>query len=346
MDTMTTVTNNYASRLKKAVDFMEANLGDALTLGRISEAAHMSCYHFLRLFHAATGETPGSYARKRRLTKAAGFLLETDRRIIDIAFDCGFESQAAFTRAFRRQFRVTPAAMRRSRKLARRGAFPALGLADIEHRMAGGLSREPHIVERPETLLVGMTCANTARHIRIPALWGRFMRRRGEIPGAVDGTTYGVYIYDALPEKDITDDMEFDYLAGIEVRPQKGGEPAAPHGHGWPKGGACRDALAAPHGHGWPKGGACRDALAAPRGMTVRRLPGGLYAVFTHRGLLRDLNRTYDYIYKTWLPQSHDVELIQNEFFEYHGADFAGDREDSITEIFIPVGMAAGGGEK
>ncbi len=298
--------NEDDARLMQAVDFMEANLGRAVTLGEISGAAYMSSYHFLRLFHVATGETPGSYVRKRRLSEAAGLLVSTDQRIIDIALDYRFESQAAFTRAFRRQFNITPAALRRSGKLARLGMFGPLRQADIEHRMLGGLSQEPRIVERPETILVGMTCTNTARHIRIPALWGRFMRHRNAIPNAVDGTTYGVYLYEALPEKDITDEMAFDYLAAIQVTCPENGRPAI------------------------------------PAGMVSRTIPGGNYIVFTHRGFLRDLNRTYDYIYKTWLPNAREVEFIQNEFFEYHGKEFLGDHEDSITEIYIPVRILGG----
>jgi AraC family transcriptional regulator len=303
---MTTRTKEYAARLMEAVDFMETNLGRTITLGEISAAAHMSSYHFLRLFHASIGETPGSYVRKRRLTEAAGLLVSTDRRIIEIALDYRFESQAAFTRAFRRQFPVTPAALRRSGKLATPGVFGPLQKADIEHRMSGGLSQEPRIVERSATTLVGMMCANTARHIRIPALWGRFMKRRKTIPRAVDGMTYGVYIYDALPESDITDEMAFNYLAAIEVSCLENGQPVV------------------------------------PTGMISRKIPGGHYAVFTHRGFLRDLNKTYEYIYKTWLPGSREVEFIQNEFFEYHGSEFMGDREDSITEIYIPVRMIGG----
>ncbi|RPI90364.1 MAG: helix-turn-helix domain-containing protein [Chloroflexi bacterium] len=303
---MTTRMKEYAARLMQAVNFMETNLARAITLGEISGAAHMSSYHFLRLFHASIGETPGAYVRKRRLSEAAGLLVSTDRRIIEIAFDFRFESQAAFTRAFRRQFRVTPAAMRRSGKLVRPGLFEPLRQADIEHRMSGGLSQEPRFVERPETTLVGMRCANTAHHIWIPALWGRFMKRRRTIPNAVDGTTYGVYIYDALPESDITDEMAFDYLAAIEVSCSENGQPVV------------------------------------PTGMVSRKIPGGYYAIFTHRGFLRDLNKTYEYIYKTWLPGSRKAEFIQNEFFEYHGREFMGDREDSITEIYIPVRIPGG----
>lgn len=298
--------NEYAARLMQAIGFMETNLGRSITLGEISGATYMSSYHFLRLFHATIGETPGSYVRKRRLSEAAGLLVSTDRRIIEIALEYRFESQAAFTRAFRRQFNVTPAALRRSGKLARRGMFEPLQQSDIEHRLMGRLSREPRIVERPETILVGMTCTNTARRVHIPALWERFMKHRDMIPNAVDGTTYGVYLYDALPERDITDEMAFDYLAALEVNYPENGQPTV------------------------------------PAGMTSRKISAGHYIVFTHRGFLRDLNRTYDYIYKTWLPNSQDVEFIQNEFFEYHGKEFMGDHEDSITEIYIPVHLIGG----
>jgi AraC family transcriptional regulator len=184
--------------------------------------------------------------------------------------------------------------------------FEPLRQADIEHRMASGFAQEPRMVERPETILVGMLCSNTTRQLRIPALWGRFMKRRSTIAGAVDGTTYGVYIYDALSERDITDEMAFEYLAAIEVCLPENGQSAI------------------------------------PAGMTARKIPGGPYMVFTHRGFLRDLNKTYEYIYKTWLPNSREVEFIQNEFFEYHGREFTGDHEDSLTEIYIPVRLLGG----
>ena len=57
---------------------MEQNLKSPIKVGDIANAAFYSKYHFQRLFSLLTGETVGSYLRKRRLTEAARELIETD----------------------------------------------------------------------------------------------------------------------------------------------------------------------------------------------------------------------------------------------------------------------------
>jgi hypothetical protein len=59
-----------------------------------------------------TGETVAGYIRKRRLSEAARKLITTLSPILDLAFDYQFESQEAFTRSFKKQFRFSPAAYR------------------------------------------------------------------------------------------------------------------------------------------------------------------------------------------------------------------------------------------
>lgn len=49
-----------------------------------------------------------------------------------------------------------------------------------------------------------------------------------------------------------------------------------------------------------------------------------------------ELQKTYDYIYKTWLPSS-GMDFLQAEHFEYHGLNFGGDSQASETEIYIPI---------
>lgn len=67
----------------------------------------------------ATDETPGSYIRKRRLSEAVRQLLTSKSRILDIALDYQFDSQAAFTRAFRAMFAISPGSYRKRQWFAR-----------------------------------------------------------------------------------------------------------------------------------------------------------------------------------------------------------------------------------
>ncbi len=58
------IKDDYYERIKKAVDFIEENLKERLTVEMISEKAYFSKYHFIRVFTATTGETVGNYNRK------------------------------------------------------------------------------------------------------------------------------------------------------------------------------------------------------------------------------------------------------------------------------------------
>lgn len=101
------------SDMQRALQYIEINLKSELSLETVASSAATSKYHFHRLFQAYTGMTLASYIRKRRLSNAASELLTTDRRILDIALDYEFESQEAFTRAFKKMFHMTPGEYRR-----------------------------------------------------------------------------------------------------------------------------------------------------------------------------------------------------------------------------------------
>jgi AraC family transcriptional regulator len=103
----------YARRLNLALDFIDAHLGDDLTVGTIARVACFSPFHFHRLFAALVGEPPAEYVRRLRLEKAAVQLaanpLET---VTAIAQACGFSTSALFCRLFKARFGMPPSAWR------------------------------------------------------------------------------------------------------------------------------------------------------------------------------------------------------------------------------------------
>ncbi|WP_247902123.1 AraC family transcriptional regulator [Paenibacillus pabuli] len=94
--------------LGQSIDYMEQHLHLPIEIEDIANAAMSSKYHFQRMFHAVTGVTVTQYVRNRRLTLAAQDLVGTNCKVIDAALKYGYDSPAAFTKAFQRMHGVTP----------------------------------------------------------------------------------------------------------------------------------------------------------------------------------------------------------------------------------------------
>jgi AraC family transcriptional regulator len=88
--------------------FIEAHLQEPITLHRLASEAGYSPWHAAKIFKTLTGKTPFEYIRAMRLSRAAMRLRDEDVRIVDVAFDFVFDSHEGFTRAFSKQFGLTP----------------------------------------------------------------------------------------------------------------------------------------------------------------------------------------------------------------------------------------------
>lgn len=100
-------------RLRRAVDFMAANLQEPFDLAAVARAAGFSEFHFSRLFKATTGFSPSRYFIRQRILRARQLLLESDAPIIEIAMSVGYMSPGHFAQVFRRQTGLAPGEYRR-----------------------------------------------------------------------------------------------------------------------------------------------------------------------------------------------------------------------------------------
>ncbi|MEE9335750.1 MAG: AraC family transcriptional regulator [Granulosicoccaceae bacterium] len=255
---------NYLSQVQKGIDFIEANLGHELSLRDIAKQTGIGQWHFQRIFKALTNETLKTYIRSRRLGIALEQLLCTELRIIEIALTAGFESQASFTRAFKKAFDMTP---NQARIMGDKNRFLKKIEFNTEYlqHINNNISLEPEIVTQKKLLLVGMktrfySTDSDKNNIadKLPALWNEFLPRLDEIRHGVPGAAYGV-IQQAKNNADL-----LDYLAGREVS----------------------------------------QVTAVPPGMDVIEVPACEYARFTHKGDVSALDNTVNYIYSSWLMQS------------------------------------------
>ena len=105
---------NHIMNIDTVIDYIESHLDEKLDLEKVSEAVRYSKYYLHRMFANTVGMTIHDYVQRRQLTEAAKLLVFSVKPIIEIAFLCGYESQQAFSSAFKSMYKVPPAQYRDS----------------------------------------------------------------------------------------------------------------------------------------------------------------------------------------------------------------------------------------
>ncbi|MBS9476388.1 AraC family transcriptional regulator [Ancylobacter sp. VKM B-3255] len=101
-----------ADFLLATLDWIESDTSAPRTVEVAAERVGMSPFHFHRRFAELMGETFGAYVRRTRLAHAASLICRSSTSIIEASLRSGYASQAAFTRAFARQFAMAPNRLR------------------------------------------------------------------------------------------------------------------------------------------------------------------------------------------------------------------------------------------
>ena len=103
----------YRQRILKVLVHIQGHLDDALCLDDLAGVAVFSPYHFHRIFRGMVGESVQAHVRRLRLERAAMRLKTTDTSVLHVAFEAGFETHEAFSRAFRAMFDSSPTEFRK-----------------------------------------------------------------------------------------------------------------------------------------------------------------------------------------------------------------------------------------
>lgn len=180
-------------QVKKAMIYIDGHLEDTITIRSLAEYAHFSPCYFHRIFTAVTGKTVAAYIRDRRLAFACCRLAESDRKILDIALECGFQSAQAFSRAFAHCFGFPPAEYRRQ------GCHPSVISVDemiqkFTNRLRGGIDLNPRIIKKEALLIAGAAGDGN----QTGEVWNQFERLSSEQPlkGKVSDNGYEIRTYD------------------------------------------------------------------------------------------------------------------------------------------------------
>jgi len=282
-------------RLFNSIDFIEQSLYGKISVDTVARSANYSTYHYCRIFKAIVGDSVMVYVRKRRLTEAADLLAKTDTPILEIALQCQFDSQEAFTRAFKNHFNETPGKYRKINERFRLLYKKKFDHDSLEHRNEV-LSIQPKIITKPEMTVIGISTVYQYDDFNLGKMWSVFKQRKAEITNMLPNTT-GFGIYENYQENTGVDETTvFTYLC-------------------------------------------CREVSSLnniPEGMVGRVIPEQMYAVFTHKGTVDNMDNTLRYIWGDWLPASR-YSYANKPDFELYSKKFIPDNKKSEIDLYIPI---------
>lgn len=143
-------------RIALALETIDANLDQPMSMEKLARIAHLSPYYFHRLFSAVVGRTLAAYIRSRRLERACRLLAETDRTVLSICLECGFDSAPSFSRSFRGEFGLSPTEYRRQ------GFRPSSTTVEemiihFTNRLRGGTLMDPNMIKKNKLVVAGVS---------------------------------------------------------------------------------------------------------------------------------------------------------------------------------------------
>jgi AraC family transcriptional regulator len=106
------VLENHADCIEDVMRYIHKNISEPLNRETLAAVAGFSVPHFHRVFTAHVGESAISYVRRIRLERAARKLRRGAVDITEVALAAGYDSHAAFSKAFKQQFGLSPSEFR------------------------------------------------------------------------------------------------------------------------------------------------------------------------------------------------------------------------------------------
>lgn len=177
---------DWVKIIKDAIEYIEGNITEDLTVGRIAGKVNTSAFYFQRGFSMLCGYTVGEYVRMRRLSIAGEELLSSDVKVIDLAIKYGYDSPDSFTKAFTRFHGSTPTDVRRGGAMLK--SFAPLHIKLI---LDGGSTMEYKIEEKKAFKVMGISKDFSYENANadVPRFWDEAFLQAKERP--VEGM-YGV----------------------------------------------------------------------------------------------------------------------------------------------------------
>ena len=258
----------YAKRIERVAEYLIDHLDDDLDLHRLAEEAHLSPYHFHRVYRGLIGETVVDTLRRLRLHRAAVKLISSDIAVTTLALEAHFQSVQAFSRAFHRAYGTSPSDYRARQFRQSCPSSPGHLFYFNKEQLMNSVTIE----NVPPCDVVAI--AHGGDYMDIGNKFEKLMIWAASLGVNLEtARSFGIYYDD--PSVVAKDDLRSH--ACIEM----------------------------------PKG------MSLPNGYEYLRTPGGKCAVLIHVGPYSDLEKSYQWFYGEWLPQSGEEPGEQSVFEEY-----------------------------
>jgi AraC family transcriptional regulator len=299
--------SKYEECLLPVLVHCEEHLEDPLPLAELATIAGFSPHHFHRVFQHVTGEAPKEYLRRLRLERAVYRLKVSPDNVLEIALQSGFKTNETFTRAFTREFGISPSEFRRVVQAYRKSTRDAMGSAtfagytdETPLTLRFNMEKEPVTVERTPPRHLIFVRHNGYESLLADqqpffGLWDEVLAHADE-----QNIEYSPDILVGITHDDpyVTDERKIRFDAAVPVD--------------------------GPVNVRYPIG--------------YRYLPPGLCVVRRHFGGMEEIAKTFAFIGVDWLP-SGDYCLRAAAPFEVYSFTQApnGERERIHTDAYVPL---------
>jgi AraC family transcriptional regulator len=290
----------YKERILRVLVHIQNHLDEAVALEDLAAVAHFSPYHFHRIFKGMVGESVMEHIRRLRLERAAHRLKVGDPPITRIAFEAGYETHEAFTRAFGAMFGESPSQFR-----AKHRTLPLRHVASqVPYQPDGQLESYREVQEAGPPLEVRIVAFPTThvafmRHVgpyrEVGQTWSKLFAWAGA-RGLLRWELRMLGIVHDDPEVTPPDKVRYDACVVV-------------------------------------------DASIRPEGEIGFQEIDGEYAVATHRGPYETLGGTYGKLCGQWLPRSGRELRSAPPFEVYRNSPHGTRPEELVTDIHLPLLM-------
>ncbi|WP_076413397.1 AraC family transcriptional regulator [Shewanella sp. UCD-KL12] len=297
-------TDSPLSRIEKVLEYIHGHLDQTLSLEELAAQSCWSRWQLQRVFQSHTGQSVAQYVRELKLSLAAERVLAGKERMLDIAYELGFNSEVSFSRAFKQFFGASPREYKlRGLRVGLRNPLAKLS-GDVEAHALNTAFLQTRIEHKPAFELYGVSSPfkgllSDAPDFAtiVPETWQRFHH---EVGGLDISSADLIGVVDTHIQ--LADESQLNYWAGFERS-------------------ACHE-------------GSNIEVIEFDR----LSIPSQEYAVVSYEGEVSGFGHIVEWLICHWLPDSAYLGVEGFELEHYGKAlKLDNDQPRSLMEYWLPV---------